>query len=606
MSDPVVRYHKDEPQITTRAWWTDDKEPHRALFAVLKSIQERQASKKTVANTYHRLYTNQDIEWLAPDTQDLVPRKLTFNVVQACTDAAAAKIAKMKPRPYVVADNAVWSQAVRAKKLQKYLDGKIQEMKLYEAKQLAFVEACVQGTGAVKLIVDKEKGVMCERAPIIELFVDDLEGLYGQPQSLYQTRYVSRDELMQMFPDHERAISEAGPVLPSSTPLALHADVLLVVEAWHLAKGKRKGQHVIAIDGCTLSQEEWPFSWFPFLFDRWKPALSGFWGIGVAEELMSLQLEITATASAIEEAHRRMAVPRLIIDPAASIDADQITNEIGAIIRARPQDVRQDQGVTPHAAIYNYFDSLIQKAFNQCGISQLSATSQKPAGLNAAVAMREYQDIESERFQLVSQRYEASFVEAAQKIIELTVMAAKAGIDVNVKLSGNQYAERIKWSDVKMQEDQYIIRIMPSSLLPTTPSGRLQTVTEMAQAGMIDQATAKDLLDFPDLQAVESTNQASRRLIRKLVEEMVEEGKYTTPEPYFDLQFSLSFAQSSYLKYREMGAPDERLDLLRTFMSDVSALIAQSQPPMPAAPAGPAMPAVPNAAPTNDLLPIAG
>ena len=53
------------------------------------------------------------------------------------------------------------------------------------------------------------------------------------------------------------------------------------------------------------------------------------------------------------------------------------------------------------------------------GISQLSATSRKPSGLDAAVAMREYQDIESDRFQLVAQRYEKSFLDAAKIVLDM-------------------------------------------------------------------------------------------------------------------------------------------------------------------------------------------
>jgi hypothetical protein len=40
----------------------------------------------------------------------------------------------------------------------------------------------------------------------------------------------------------------------------------------------------------------------------------------------------------------------------------------------------------------------------------MSASSQKPAGLDSGVAIREFQDIETERFALVSQNYEDCYI----------------------------------------------------------------------------------------------------------------------------------------------------------------------------------------------------
>ncbi|NIN93987.1 MAG: hypothetical protein GTN93_02720, partial [Anaerolineae bacterium] len=51
-------------------------------------------------------------------------------------------------------------------------------------------------------------------------------------------------------------------------------------------------------------------------------------------------------------------------------------------------------------------------------------------------------------------------------------------------------------------EDQYEMQVYPTSLLPTTPAGKLATVTEMLDKGLIPKEHALKLLSFPDVEAV--------------------------------------------------------------------------------------------------------
>ena len=89
-------------------------------------------------------------------------------------------------------------------------------------------------------------------------------------------------------------------------------------------------------------------------------------------------------------------------------------------------------------------------------------------------------------------------------------------------------------------------------------------------------------------------------------------GIYEAPEPYQNLQLGLRLFQNAYLMYKGQNAPEDRLELLRQWVSDAQALLAQAQPPMPpqAPPAGaapgPMAPPIANpvAAPTSPIMPI--
>lgn len=623
-------YNNTRPKEEYRNdWWgCDENDVHTHLVPLVRFIRQNQAYRRTANIRHARLYSNLDVLGLFQNSagrnqaEGLGASKLSLNVVSAVVDTLASKIAKTKPRTVYLTEEGAWGEQQRAMKLQRFMEGWRDSQNEYEKKQRAFVDAAVFGTGLVKYYVDTFKKEVCsERVIIDEIDVDDAEAIYGEPRNLYQTRYVSREVLLRIYPEKEAQIKAATGAEAENMAKNKSSDMVVVVEAWHLptGKGMKDGRHVIVCDSCTLYDEPWEWCWFPFSKIVYKPRLSGWFGMGVAESLMPLQIEINKTIRAIERAHRLMAIPRIYLNAASNINKAHLTNEIASIVEftgAVPPI--ESPGVAMPAQIYNYLENLWQKAFAQEGVSQLSAASTKPAGLNSGAALREFQDVESERFQLLGQRYEASFLESDEIVIEMTKqLDERFPGEVKVRLGGYKNAETIRWKEVKMDEDKYIIRAFPASILPSTPAGRLQTVTEMMQSGFIDKETGMNLLDFPDLKEATSLYTANQRLVKKIVDEMVMKGIYTPPEPYFGLQFAKDYAQLSYIKGRMDGVPDDRLELLRTFMSDVQVLLDKAMQPDPMAMAqAQAMGqsptqglqgepiANPQAAPTSDLLPI--
>ena len=83
-----------------------------------------------------------------------------------------------------------------------------------------------------------------------------------------------------------------------------------------------------------------------------------------------------------------------------------------------------------------------------------------------------------------------------------------------------------------------------------------------------------------------------------LIEKMIEDGEYQSPEPYINLEYALYLTQSSYLRAKMRNVPEERLELLRRFMDECQAMIGVAAAPPIAEPI-----AEPEAPPTSDLLP---
>jgi hypothetical protein len=94
---------------------------------------------------------------------------------------------------------------------------------------------------------------------------------------------------------------------------------------------------------------------------------------------------------------------------------------------------------------------------------------------------------------------------------------------------------------------------------------------------------------MPDLAAETSLQIAPRKLIDKRLENMMDTGVYTNPEPYHDLAYAARAASLQY-NFGQLNDWDEKnLALLRRYIADVKELVKQAQPAMPGAiPPGPA------------------
>jgi hypothetical protein len=124
---------------------------------------------------------------------------------------------------------------------------------------------------------------------------------------------------------------------------------------------------------------------------------------------------------------------------------------------------------------------------------------------------------------------------------------------------------------------------------------------------------AMRLLKYPDIEAATSLLTVSHDIVDMFITEMLEKGKYASPEPFMDLTLTVKKTQAAYLMARMHGAPEERLRLLLRFMRESMELLATMaqaaglQEQMMAPPPGPGgQQAQAPAPPPDDLASILG
>ena len=573
-------------------WWTEksDKKVADSIHSYLKYLDKHQ-DYRNVQNTRNmRLYGNFDINglqayaYLRKESSYNTQNRVTMNIVQSMVDTVTSKITKNKPAPTFLTAGGDWTMQQRAKSLTKFVEGQFYATDFYEKRAVAFKDSCIFGTGFNK-IYKHNRDIKVERVFPHEIVIDDSEGFYGHPRQMHQIKWIHKDILIAMYPKHQGAIETVNENAKGYNSFApKHTDLVLCVESWKLPSDETvmDGRHVISIQNAVLMDEPYQKEYFPFVVDRWNTRPFGYFGQGIAEQLQGLQLEINKLLRTIQVSMHLVSIPKIFVEMGSQVATPHLNNKIGGIIKYSGTPPTPGPLANVPGELFSHLDRLYQRAFEIVGVSQLSAQSTKPAGLDSGKALREFNDIETERFMNVGLRYEKGFLDAARIMIDLAKEIDEEYKDqggYQIKVHGRDSIQTMKWEQVKIEEDQYVMKMFPTSSLSSTPAGRLQDVQELLQAGFIDIEEGKKLLDFPDLEQYYNMSTAALRDIERQIELIMDESKYQTPEPFQNLPKGIEKFQSAYLFYKAQGAPEEKLELLRRWMTDAEDLLQQAAQP---------------------------
>ena len=607
-------YNKRE----TFDWWNAKKpsDLYENVHGFLHYLDQNQGHRSIRNMRNVRLYGNFDpshlhaYNYTRKEQSGNNTHRVTLNIVRSMVDTVVSKITKNKPVPTFLTSGGQWSDQRKAKKLSKFVEGQFYACKLYEKRAQTFKDSCIFGTGVLK-IYKQDGEIKAERVYPDEIIVDDMEGFYGNPRQMHQTKFIHKDTLIAKYPEHKGSIEVVNESVSGYKTLKpRHSDLVLVVESWKRPSkpGADDGRHSITIENELLFDEVYTKDYFPFVFDRWNITPFGFYGQGLADQLDGLQLEINKILRTIQVSMHLVSIPKVFVEAGSKIVDSHLDNKIGGIIKYAGAPPTPGQLGSIPRELFSHLDYLYNRGYEITGISQLSAQSTKPVGLNSGKALRIYNDLESERFLEVATRYEQAYLQAASIMIDLAKeldMELEGGYKVLTQ--GKKSAAEIKWSDVDLEEDQYMMKMHATSALSNSPAGRLEEVQELMAAGFIDIDMARKLIDFPDLENYYDMSTAAINDIERQIEMIIDDGKYQTPEPFQDLQGGIARFQSAYLYYKSEGAPEKTLEMLRRWITDANDLLTQTQealaPPPPVVdPAlNPGVPQVENELPADPL-----
>jgi len=568
---------------TRDRWWSKraNGNRHDDMKLSVDELSDDQERIKTQYRNWLNLYTNRTYSSFKPGEAQYALHMLEethgvkLNVVQSCIDTLASKIAASRPRPQFLSSDGDWSMKQKSKKLEKFVDGIFHECKIYDESRKVFIDAAVFGTGFLKIFRCDDR-VKLERVFPAEILVDEQSALVSDPRTMYQEKFVSLEVLVDLYPGESKSLMRMTGEHTVEGGKAIETDLVRVIEGWHLKSGKKAkdGRHTICVDGITLFDEEYDHEYFPFVELRWTKQPFGWLGQGLSEQLAGIQKEIDKLVRRIQEAMHLFSVAKVVIEK-DSIEKSKLRNVIGDILEYKP-GAAPPKVVMPSAIsneVFRHLWELYGKAYEVSGISQMSAASVKPAGVEAGIAMQTLLDIETQRFALLSKDWEELFCQAARIVVDLA-KEINGDKEFKSKWVAKSYAETIPWNEVDMDKDRYVLKVYPANLLPQTPYGRLAAVENLMRIGLIqDPKEAMALLDYPDLEKHQTLMAADIDDIDMVIEEMLANENYIEPQPYQNLQMAMSRVNSALLRARLDRAPEERLALLEQWLEDAERLV---------------------------------
>ena len=541
--------------------------------------------------------------------------KLNENIVFRVVQVQCARFAKQKPKPAVLTDGADWAKQQRAKQYDKFIWATMHDAKIFELQRQSDLKLLLTGTGAI-YAGSADGKLYCEEVPSWELFADPAESRYGTPKTLYRRSFVDRGELIDSYPKHEREIMAAASASVDDVFAATgrdNADMVPVITGWRLPSGNRKGKVMVAIQGTELDSGEYNRKRFPFAFCRYALAPEGLFGIGVVSQLVGLQVEHNRTLVARQHALRKLGAAHYAVERGSKI--------VKAAISNRMEDIIEYTGSPPHVLIpsvinpetFQHGDRVKSSMFQLGGVSEMAASSMKPAGLNSGKAIRTYADTLDDAIHDVMLRREQQILDLAEIILDELEELSDSDEEIQARYVDSYGVETIRFSEVKMDRDSFVLKVQPTSSLSTSLSGKLEDVAELSEQGLIapdDTVTKLELLQLPDLEAALSKQNAMPRLLMKVLEEeILGKGNFVVPEPDWDLQMCLKLCMQVKLQAQLRRAPEDRIELLRSWEKQVAGYLLKSQPQTPALPQDgmvPPEPAMPSPeTPVGGEMPIA-
>lgn len=588
-------------------WWSipkGDERLHGLVFATVKQIDNASSGLQSLNLRNLKLYGNQEVNssglnvasYVQTNHSTAVPsstNKISLNVIASCVDTLVAKIGKNKVKPYFLSSNATLRQKRKAQSMNRFTQGLFHDSKVYKTAPRVLKDACIMGTGVTKVYTNPiTNRVTVDRVLPDELCVDINDGYYGEPRNLYQRKFVPKTLLKSLYPELADRIQQAQVEMLDAHALSGTAtDMVLVIEAWHLPSSPdaKDGRHLITVNTVVLVDETWEDECFPFAILHYKAPVLGYFGSGVAEELTGVQIEINRLLMFIRDSMKVISNPRVYLQRGSKIVKEHMTNQIGGIVQYDGQAPIIQAAQAVHPEIFQQLERLYEKAFQIVGVSQLSSQSQKPSGLDSKVALREFSDIETERFATLALAYQELHIDIATLAFKEIQRNAKAGkASYTVKAFDRKHGvEKLDWKDIYSEDDMFVMQPFPTSALPDTPSGKLQAIADMkaAMPDKFDSDTTMDLLDFPDLDSVTSRMLSPTKLAEKICDDMVLNQIYRTPDPTWNLakcqQMALFYSAELQLQEELSDKDNQALILLMQFADECNALIRLSQQPPP-------------------------
>ena len=500
--------------------------------------------------------------------------KIRRNLASAGVRLLSSLVTASRTLPVYSTTGADWETRRKAEQKARVIHAQMIQLGAFALGDQAVTDASHVGDGFTMGILDPETGKpKLVRALPNSVFTDAAEG--RDPRSLYWEHFLPRETLMEHH-GKEKLAESAGPSPEDYDTFLLRkddktADLVKVVEAWHLPIGTKPGRHVVATNNCLLIDEEWNLPRFPCAVMRYEDRIVGWHGQGLVERLLPAQLRIAELQRFVDRSQNAGSRPTWLVEENSNLTADDISNLEGQVLTylgTAPQQVTWSG--TPQDLVEEINRTWIN-ALEQEGLNPSMAAGNLPQkSLNSGRAVRAADDVATRPALGCIRKLEQYYLQVAQLLCDLNDLVAAA--DKNHEVFGynfngaRAFLATSKWADLALDEADARLSVLPMSALPSTLQARLATVSELIAEGYVSRAQATALQEMPDYQAWQDSETAQIDLVQWQIDRMLE-GQDELPIPRQDYRLCVDEATKAYLVQYRSGAPQEVLDRLDAYIT---------------------------------------
>lgn len=512
------------------------------------------------------------------------------NVLRAVVNTAHAMLARSKVRGRFLTTNGTQDQKRRAKAATQWLDGWSSEAKLHQTMGMCLKDGEVCRFGVIALY-EQDKKVCIERVLPGEIRFSHMAARSGRPRKLFRQRPMSKGVLIARFGKGKPAIREAilqADTIPSET--GGKTDLVLVRECYaaKTSTGSNDGWHGVAIEssaGKRLLMEPWNKTWTPYVFSIWEPFLIGFGGTSLAAFLEEMQSELNHMQWVKRKARKLFGRPKLGVPRASNIKAEDLTNDIGAIIPFT--DKPPVPLIWPYLPEQFFRDeiALEDSMYNLAGISRNASEGNKAQGTESGVAQREAMESQNLRLQVFAQNaWEDPIVEIFNRVVEMAADIVKDTGSYEVEAEEGKGIEIVDFkktiSDLKRKK----VTIYPTGFLPLTPAARLDFILKMLESQMWDVDRARAAMSDLDVESEQTLENSIQVSLASTFEDMLYDGKAKHPDELdvasYDIAIKTAKVYLAIAKTEKVSA--KNISLARRWVDELRELKIRAEGKKPA------------------------
>jgi len=429
------------------------------------------------------------------------------NVIKSCIDTLVSKIASQKVRPFFNTVNGSFRDMQIVKQSQQFFDDLYDDNDVNSVIANAFRDACIFDTGVIYI---DPIGHTISRVLPWQINFDSRESSYD-----CLTRIVWK---MENYPIN---------LLPFKVKKYENEPYQGITYYRYYNTNDNKLVHYIPeLDYYKEEKYDKPL---PFYFINYDNPIKSGTTMSIVDQLWGLQEAIDAILVKIKDASQLANPLKFFVPENSTIKVNKLSNRVGEIIT---YTALPNQTTPPIVTATEPFmdpqwvqllDKFRQDAYEQCGISQLSATSQKPQGLNSGVALSTMESIESDRFEIQLN----NIIKAYKEVAKLCIALFDKDEDI---LPPNRLRQSIKWRDIVEAQNQLIIQFSAAESLSKDPSTKAQQIMMLVQMGLIPQSRATSLMELPDINTGYSLANNAINAVMTVIDNCIEFGNMDIPD----------------------------------------------------------------------------